>query len=240
MLRRRTLTLSVSGLLLVGFGLGAYLQPVPYAQETPGPTFDVLGSYQGTPLITISGHPTYPTTGELRMVTVGVSNESWQMRIGTAIQGWLSSQQSILPKEVVYPPNTTQQQSDAQNAVEFTDSQNEAISAALSALGIKPTGTAIEVAAVSEGTPAEGKLQVGDRIDTVDGTVISGTGDNGVTQIRTIIEAVPIGQKVTFGITRNGAKQTVVTDTVSSGSSGGSKPVAVVGISLEAENLFPF
>jgi Lon-like protease len=240
MLRRRTITLSVSGLLLVGFGLGAYLQPVPYAQETPGPTFDVLGSYQGTPLITVNGHQTYPTTGQLRMVTVGVSAESFQMHIGTAIRGWLSSQQSILPKEIVYPPDTTQQQSDAENAVEFTDSQNQAVTAALSALGIKPTGAATEVAAVTQGTPADGRLQVGDQIDTVDGTAVSASGDTGINQVRAIIEALPIGSKVTFGITRAGAKQTVTTGTVSSGSSGGGKPVAVVGISLESENLFPF
>lgn len=237
MLRRRTVTLSASGLLLVGFGLGAYLQPVPYAQETPGPTFDVLGSYQNTPLITVSGHPTFPTTGQLRMVTVGVSSESYQMKIGNAIQGWFSDQQSILPKEIVYPPDTTQQQSDAQNAVEFTDSQNEAVTAALSALGIKPTGTATEVAAVTEGTPADGNLQVGDQIDSVDGTKVSASGDTGITQIRNVIEALPIGAKVTFGVTRAGQKQTVTTGTVSGG---GSKPVAEVGISLESENLFPF
>ena len=239
MLRRRTITLSVSAVLLIGFGAGAYLQPVPYAQETPGPTFNVLGSYENTPLITVTGHPTYPTTGQLRMVTVGVSDESYQMPIGAAIAGWLSSQQSILPKEVVYPPNTTQQQSDTQNAVEFTDSQNQAVTAALGALGIKPTGIASEVAAVTPGSPADGKLQVGDQIDSVDGTKITGTADAEVAQIRTVIEALPIGHEVTFEITRNGAKQTVTT-TTASGAGTNNKPVAMVGISLESENIFPF
>ncbi|HEV2640493.1 MAG TPA: S16 family serine protease [Actinocrinis sp.] len=240
MLRRRTITLSVSAVLLAGFGAGAYLQPVPYVQETPGPTFDVLGSYQGTPLITVSGHQTYPTTGELRMVTVSVSNESWQMPIGTAIQGWFSSQQSILPKEIIYPPNTTQQQSDAQNAQEFSDSQNEAVSAALGALGIKPTGVRSEVASTDPGAPAEGKLLPGDQIGSVDGTKITGTADQQAAEIQKIIQALPIGAKVTFGITRNGAAQTVTTGTVSSGSANGSKPVAIVGIGLESENEFPF
>lgn len=240
MLRRRTLTLSASAFLLVGFGVGAFLQPVPYAQETPGPTFDVLGSYQGTPLITVSGHPTYPTTGELRMVTVSVSNESFQMRIGTAIQGWFSDQQTILPKELIYPPDTTQQQSDAQNAQEFTDSQNEAVSAALGALGIKPTGATSEVASVDDGSPADGKLQPGDQIDAVDGTKITGSADAQVAEIRSLIEALPIGAKATFGITRAGAAQTVTTGTVSSDTSGGTKAVAVVGIALETENVFPF
>jgi PDZ domain-containing protein len=237
--RRRTVTLSVSALLLVGFGVGTFVQPVPYAQETPGPTFDVLGSYDATPLITISGHPTYPTTGQLRMVTVGVSAESYQMPIGAAIQGWLSTDQSILPKEIIYPPNTTQQQSDTENAVEFSDSQNEAVSAALGALGIKPTGVATEVAAVTPGSPADGKLQVGDQIDSVNGTAIAKTGDNGINQVRSLVEALTPGQKATFVITRGGAEQTITTGTASEPDSNG-KAEAVVGVSLESENLFPF
>ena len=240
MLRRRTITLSVSAVLLLGFGVGTALQPVPYAQETPGPTFDVLGSYENTPLITISGHPTFPTTGQLRMVTVGVSAESYQMPITAAIQGWLSSDQSILPKEVIYPPNTTQQQSDTQNAVEFSDSQNEAVTAALGALGIKPSGVATEVAAITPGSPADGKLQVGDQIDSVDGTAIVQTGTNGINQVRSLVEALTPGKPATFVITRDGKKQTIVATTASGTDSTTGKTVAVVGVSLESENLFPF
>jgi len=239
MLRRRTITLSVSALLLAGFAAGTYFQPVPYAQETPGPTFDVLGSYDSTPLITISGHPTFPTTGQLRMVTVGVSAESYQMPIGAAIEGWLSTDQSILPKEVIYPPNTTQQQSDTQNTVEFSDSQNAAVSAALSALGIKPSGTATEVAAVTPGSPADGKLQIGDQIDSINGTSIAETSGNGINQVQALVEALTPGQSATFVVTRDGAKQTVVT-TTAKGTGGNGKPEAVVGVALESENLFPF
>jgi PDZ domain-containing protein len=138
--RRRTVTLFISGFLLLAFALTAWLAPVPYAEMTPGPTFNVLGSYQSTPLITISGHQTYPTNGQLRMVTVGVSDESYQMPLGTALLGWLNKNEAIVPKETIYPPNTTQQQSDATDEQEFTDSQDAAITAALGALGIKPTG----------------------------------------------------------------------------------------------------
>ena len=240
MLRRRTLTLSLSGILLVGFGAGTLLQPVPYAQETPGPTFDVLGSYQSTPLITITGHETSVTTGQLRMVTVGVSSESYQMPIYAAIAGWLSPSQSILPKEVIYPPNTTQQQSDTQNAVEFTDSQNQAVSAALGALGIKPSGVATEVAAITPGSPADGKLEVGDQIDSVNGTAIAQTGDDGINQVRAAVEALTPGHPATFVVTRDGAKQTITTTTTSETDSTTGKAEAVVGVSLESENLFPF
>jgi PDZ domain-containing protein len=231
--RRRAVTLAVSGTLLAGFAAGALFQPVPYAELSPGPTFDVLGtqdgSANGTPLITITGHQTYPTTGQLRMVTVGVSEESYQMPLGEALVGWLSSDEAIVPKETIYPPGQTQQQSDAQNTEEMTDSQDSAITAALGALNIKPTGTEVVIASVTDGSPAAGKLQPGDVIDAVDGTKITG-----MDQVTGIIQKLTPGQQVTFEITRDAKKQTVTTATQSSGGK------AAVGIAIEGENVFPF
>ena len=92
--RRRAVTLTVSGVLLAGFAAGALFQPVPYAELSPGPTFNVLGSQKGTALITITGRTTYPTTGQLRMVTVAESEENYNMPLGEAIAGWLSSDEA--------------------------------------------------------------------------------------------------------------------------------------------------
>lgn len=235
--RRRAVTLAVSGTLLAGFAAGALLQSVPYAELSPGPTFNVLGTQDGaangTPLITITGTKTYPTTGQLRMVTVGVSEESYEMPLGEAIAGWLNSDEAIVPKETIYPPGQTQQQSDAENTQEMTDSQDSAITAALAALDIKPTGSEVVVASVTDGGPASGKLQAGDVINSVNGTAVSG-GDSGMNQVTTIIQKVTPGTQVTFGITRDGKKQTVTTPTQSSGGK------AAVGISIESENVFPF
>jgi PDZ domain-containing protein len=233
--RRRTVTLTLSGVLLAAFGLGVYFQPVPYAEMTPGPTFDTLGSYQGTPLITVSGHPTFPTHGQLRMVTVGVSNQDYQMPLGTAILGWLNTDQAIVPKETIYPPNTTQQQSDQQNAIEFSDSQNSAISAALSSLGIKPDGTEVVVAAVNAGAPADGKLDAGDVIESIDGKAITAPGQAGLQQVTAAVEQVTPGGNVTFEVERAGKKQTVVTGTTKN-----EQGKAAVGIAVESENTYPF
>ena len=235
MLRRRTVTLAVSGALLAAFGVGVYFQPVPYAEMTPGPTFDTLGSYQGTPLITITGHQTYKTDGQLRMVTVGVSSQDYQMPLGTALVGWLSSDQAIVPKETIYPPGTTQQQSDQENAVAFTDSQDAAITAALSALDIKPTGSEVVIASVTAGTPADGKLQAGDIIKSINGTAIKSGGDSGLAEVQNVIQKVTPGQQVTFIVSRGTKQQTVTTSSTKN-----TKGKAVVGISVESENTFPF
>jgi Lon-like protease len=232
--RRRTVTLTVSGVLLAGFAAGALFQPVPYAELTPGPTFNVLGSQDGTPLITITGRATYPTTGQLRMVTVGVSDESYQMPLGEAIAGWLTKNEAIVPKDTIYPAGETQQQSDAENTQEMTDSQDSAVTAALAALDIKPTGSEVVVASVNEGSPAAGKLQPGDVINAVDGTAVSGGGTTGMNAITGAIQKVTPGAQVTFTITRDGKKQSITTGSAGSGGK------AQVGISIESENVFPF
>jgi Lon-like protease len=233
--RRRTVTLAVSGVLLAAFGVGVYLQPVPYAEMTPGPTFDTLGSYQGTPLITVAGRQTFKTDGQVRMVTVGVSSQDYQMPLGTALIGWLSSDQAIVPKETIYPPGTTQQQSDQQNAVEFTDSQDSAITAALDALGIKPTGSEVVIASVTAGTPADNHLQPGDIIKSINGTPITTGGDAGTAEVQNAVQKVTPGQQVTFVVTRGDKQQTVTTGTTKNG-----KGKAAVGIAVQTERTFPF
>ena len=232
--RRRAVTLSVSGVLLAGFAAGALFQPVPYAELTPGPTFNVLGSQDGTPLITVTGRQTYPTTGQLRMVTVGVSEENYQMPLGEAIAGWLNTDEAIVPKDTIYPPGQTQQQSDAENTQEMTDSQDSAVTAALAALNIKPTGSEVVIASVDDGSPAAGKLQPGDVIDSVDGTALSGGEQAEAGEVTSIIQKLTPGAQVTFVVTRDGKKQSVTTGTAKSGGK------AAVGIDIESENVFPF
>jgi PDZ domain-containing protein len=236
--RRRAVTLAVSGTLLAGFAAGALFQPVPYAELTPGPTFNVLGTQDGTAsgtsLITITGTKTYPTTGQLRMVTVGVSEQSYQMPLGEAIAGWLSSDQAIVPKETIYPAGQTQQQSDAQNTQEMTDSQDSAVTAALSALNIKPTGSEVVVASVTDGGPAAGKLQAGDVIDAVDGTTVGSGGQTGMNEVTSAIQKLHPGAQVTFEVTRDGKKQPITTGTENNAGK------AEVGIAIQSENVFPF
>ncbi len=236
--RRRAVTLAVSGTLLAGFAAGALFQPVPYAELTPGPTFNVLGTQDGTasgtPLITITGTKTYPTTGQLRMVTVGVSEQSYQMPLGEAIAGWLSSDQAIVPKETIYPAGQTQQQSDAQNTQEMTDSQDSAVTAALGALNIKPTGSEVVIASVTDGGPAAGKLQAGDVIDAVDGSAVGAGGQSGMNEVTSAIQKLNPGAQVTFEVTRDGKKKAITTGSENNAGK------AEVGISIESENVFPF
>ncbi len=46
---------------------------VPYSEMSPGPTVNTLGDSRGEPVLNISGHKTYPTSGHLNMTTVRVT-----------------------------------------------------------------------------------------------------------------------------------------------------------------------
>jgi PDZ domain-containing protein len=106
-----------------------------------------------------------------------------------------------VPRELIYPPNQTQQQVDQQNAQEFKDSQTSAETAALRELGYPVQVTVKEVKA---GTPADGVLKTGDVITSVDGTAVTTA-----TKLTDLIKAKPAGTARTFGYTRNGAPATV-------------------------------
>ena len=78
---RRSLTLVLSGLLAIGLVLIAAVVRVPYVALAPGPTYNTLSAYtsscspsdKGTPVIAVSGHPTYDDNGNLNMTTVNLT-----------------------------------------------------------------------------------------------------------------------------------------------------------------------
>ena len=97
---RRSLTLTIAGLATLIAIAVAVLVPVPYVILLPGPTLNTLGNdTSGQPLIKISGHQTYPTTGHLNMVTVGFNGgPGVRLNIFQALRGWLSPTNAVVPE----------------------------------------------------------------------------------------------------------------------------------------------
>ncbi len=156
---RRGLTLLLAGLLAVGLAASAAVARVPYVALGPGPTYDTLGSVGGTPVIAVEGRRTYPTEGMLDLTTVGVTP---RLTLFEAVQGWFDDDLAVVPREVVYPPDQTDEQVDAENTRAMTTSQDAATTAALRQLGV-PIATEVVVAAVSKGAPASGQAAAGRR-----------------------------------------------------------------------------
>ena len=226
---RRSLTLAIAGLATVVAIAVAVLVPVPYVILGPGPTLNTLGAYSGQPVVKITGHQTYPTTGNLNMVTVGLQGgPGVNMNVFQALRAWLNPSEAVVPETELYPAGQSVQQTQAQDTEEMTGSQQLATAAALTELHI-PYQTLATVISTVPGYPASKALKAGDVIETVDGKPVDGQ-----TSLSSMITAHPAGTVLTLTVLRAG--QTLTIPVASKASAG----TPVVGVTVEDQYKFPF
>jgi PDZ domain-containing protein len=226
---RRSLTLAIAGLATVVAIAVAVLLPVPYVILGPGPTLNTLGESSGQPLIKISGHPTYKTTGNLNLVTVSYQGgPGSNMNIFQALRAWLDPSEAVVPETELFPAGQSAQQTQAQDTEEMTGSQQMATAAALTALHI-PYQTLVTVVSTVPGYPASKVLKAGDVVEAVDGKAVDGQ-----TSLSSMITAHPAGTVLTLTVLRAGKTLTIP---VASKASGGTP---VVGVTVEEQYKFPF
>lgn len=194
---RRGATLLLGAVLLLLLIWQAGTAPVPYVELGPGPTENTLGAQGGKPIITVDGRAETASAGQLRLTTVNVRDN---LTLLDAMRGWFSGDSAVVPRELVYPPNKTEQQVDEENANSFRESQTSAETVALRKLGFPVQVTVTEV---SKGLPAEAVLRPGDVITTVDGTAVTSSQ-----KLRELIRAKPAGTSLQVGYTRDGAAAT--------------------------------
>lgn len=228
---RRTLSsVVVFGLLLALFLVAVFL-PVPYVTMSPGPTVNVLGETGGRHIVSVEGHPTYPTTGQLRMTTVSVTSPGRSINLIEAMTAWFDGTRAVYPRDVIYPPQQSVQQAQQEGVVEMTSSQDFAVAAALRELGYRvPQG--VEVRSVVPKTPADGKLEVRDEIVSVDGTPV-----RSLSQVTKLVQANGTGKPAAIVVRRHGRLRTV--EVTPAESTSGPKR-AVVGVSIGMGYEFPF
>ena len=227
---RRQLTLLIAAAAIAAAVVVAALLPVPYVILSPGPTLNTLGTQSGKPLITISGHRTYPTNGHLNMVTVSYQGgPSDGFNLFTALQAWLSPHEAVVPESELFGTNLTQQQVTREDTQQMVGSQQLAQAAALCQLGI-PYTVLDSVAQVGPGTPVAGVLKTGDIITAVGGKKLTCRADAG-----TLIRARKPGAPVRLTVDRHGATRRFLVKTTDDG-----KGNAVVGVGVNETYKFPF
>ena len=227
---RRSLTLLIASVGTAVAIAVSLLVPVPYVILGPGPTLNTLGrDSSGHYVITVSGHPTYPTVGHLNMVTVSYRGcQGNRFNIFTALVAWLNPHQAVVPESEICPAGQTQKQTQEQDTQEMTSSQQTATAAALTQLHI-PYTTVVVVVQPEQGFPAYGVLKAGDVITAVDGKPV--TSQSGLTRL---IYAHPAGRPLTLTITRDGQRREVQVGTRQSGGH------PVMGVQITEEYKFPF
>ncbi|OFI40086.1 signal protein PDZ [Arthrobacter sp. SW1] len=163
----------VSGALAVLLGIAAVALPVPYVVESPGPTFNTIGSDNGKPVISVTGHESFPAKGNLDLTTVYINGgPNGPVSLLEAFQAWLDGSKAVYPEELIYPKGTTKEESEQESALAMTSSQENAVAAALKELGISYEQK-LEVAELSENSASEGKLRKGDTFTSINGKAVT-------------------------------------------------------------------
>jgi PDZ domain-containing protein len=225
---RRVVTLITGAVLLLALLVGGSQLPVPYAELGPGPTLDTLGVDQsGQQIIRLTNREPSKTTGHLNLTTVSVRD---RLDLLGAMRGWLDPERAVVPREEIFPPGQTQQQTDAKNTQDFVTSQNSAELAALAYLD----KTKVVVSQVAADSPSRGKLAAKDTITKVQGTPV---GD--VTDLGKVLGGTAPGTTVTVDYVRNGRPGTAEI-TTAKGTDEDGKPRAVLGVGVSLESIAPF
>ncbi len=199
-LSRRVRALIVSLVLFLVLFILALTMPVPYVILSPGPTYNTLGTDDdGHPIIVIDGVTPAKRDGHLNLTTVSVSDTS--VSAFQALAGWLMSDQVVVPKSSIYPPGESQQQTDAKNKADFTESQDDAITAAACELDY-PKRFGI-VGVQSEGA-AHNVVQPGDVLLAVDGKPVSSQAT-----LQAALAGTAPGTTVSVRLVRAGDQKTV-------------------------------
>ncbi len=216
---------------LVAMVVGSLVH-LPYAIMSPGPTQDTLGvSADGkkTPIISVSGLPTYPTDGSLRFTTVRVEGgPGYPVDLWDVLRAWVDPARDVYPVDQVFDPQVSEEQVAEENAVQMAGSQEEATAVALRAIG-KNVPTHIVIAQLSQQSKAKGLLQPKDRIVRVDGTDITSADD-----VRTALQKRRPGDTVQLIVVRDGKDVTVSVPTIE-----GQQGRTALGVILTLEHDFP-
>jgi PDZ domain-containing protein len=164
---------------------------LPYFVFEPGPASDV------EPLIRVEGHQTFPSQGHLLLTAVHL----FQPNVYQLVREWLDDAQVLVPEDAVLGPDETPGQELVRAVSQMDQSQIDAAVVALTDQVGYPAmhGAGALVEDVVPGSPAEGKLFIGDLIVSIDGQSVSD-----VDGLTAILATKPTGQDMTFRVQAGG------------------------------------
>lgn len=200
--RRFPLGAVLWGLFFVVLAFGS-LVPLPYVIESPGPTYNTIGTVEDKKVIQITGHESFPAQGDLDLTTVYVSGGPGGKVTGfELIQAFLDPSKAVYDEDQIFPKGVTKEQNQKENAQAMTSSQENATAAALGALKI-PFQQKLTVGGFTQNSPAEGKLKDGDVLLS-----INGKPSTSMTAVRDAL-AASNGNEVSVQVQRGKDKPTV-------------------------------
>jgi Lon-like protease len=220
---RQTWTAALSALLFVVLAAVIALVPVPYVTWAPGATYNLLGKVGDKQAITVTGVPSYSTSGELLMTTISVTAPDSTLSLPEILISYFMPAREVLPRQSIYSTGASASEITTKDSKLMVESQDSAVVAALREAGVSVTEVPM-VDSVQTSGPAAGILEPGDLITAVDGVAVATPA-----AVKAAIRSQNVGQSVSFSIKRDGAvmTQTVVTRAITQ-----APDVPVVGIDV--------
>lgn len=173
--------------LLSSLVVASALVKVPYWSFSPGAIRDTAG------VVRVGGAETYPVEGSISFTTVSIRG---RLSVAELAIGWIDPDTTIVHESEFLVDRDADQ--NRQINMQLMDSSTQTASyVALDRLGYEVTirGTGAIVVNVVEGAPAEGIIEPGDTIVSVDGMAVSLAND----LVETISERPP-GTQVVLGV----------------------------------------
>lgn len=216
-------------LLLASAVLLATLLPLPYVIFEPGDPENVLGS-----MITVpeefgsKNKDNFKAGGKLFLTTVYVTTPKSKVFGFEILKAWLDGDETVLPRDSVYPENQPASEIKKQESQEMTGSQENAIFNALSYLGYEVPSRA-KIVDVLKQSDAHGLVKEDDLIIEIDGREV-----DRVEQIVDVVRQKNPGDSVSLLIERAGKRISIPKVTLMENSLG-----AAIGIFLTTTFDFP-
>lgn len=211
----------VLGLLVFG------ISPAPYVVERPGPVYNTLGTTtvddETVPIVDIDGAETYPTEGNLDLLTVYLDGSRERpINWFDVLVARLDPTRAVLDIDAVFPDGRTADEASEQSAIDMQASQSEAVAAALTQLDI-PFESRVVALSISEDSPAAEVLEPGDVLLAIDGVPVVDDGD-----LRAGVQAAGVGALVSLDVERDGDPLTVELTPVERSASDSSPMIGVL------------
>ncbi|WP_169796927.1 YlbL family protein [Janibacter corallicola] len=219
----------IAAILLTIVALAGTFIKVRYVIEEPGPVTNTIGGKGDPALITVKGAKTYPTKGELSFTTVRVRGgpdrhiSAWEWLFAKA-----DPDVRLLPEDEVFGDRTSKEVEQANEAM-MQGSQHTAVAVGMRSTGLTVPSVTI-AAQVAKGEPADGELEAGDEIVSVDGEDV----DDAESVATAVADREP-GDPVRIGYVRDGERSQVRLKTTDIG-----QGRAGVGIALQPKYDYPF
>ncbi len=218
----RNVVAIVSSVMFVILAASLVVVPVPFVTWRPGHTVNVLGSTSEGPILEVEGVQNYSTEpSTLLMTTVSTTRVDASVSLPEALLAHFNPRADTLPRDVVYPVGLSDDEVREEAVAAMDTSRSNATVAALRTAG-QPVTEMPNVSSVTLSGPANGRLEPGDLIQSVDGTEVT-TRE----QVGELIAQHSVGEQVVFKVLRGGAPENVSVETEA-----GSESAPVVGISV--------